>query len=146
MSNVMATPYLRVIYTLSLMCEDNIKDWVRDQLNELNNQLNNQCIAQDEEEHWNQFLTAFNHTFTDIAAQATTYHKLQDLHMYKDDLDSYIATFNHLATRVGFGREAAATIDKFAKGLKYDLVNKILSHDNIPETMDRWIDAAQKEQ
>jgi hypothetical protein len=72
----MATPYLRVIYTLSLMCGDNIKDWVRDQLNELNNQLNNQRITQDEEEHWNQFLTAFNCTFIDIAAQATIYHKL----------------------------------------------------------------------
>jgi hypothetical protein len=66
--------------------------------------------------------------------------------MYKDDLDSYITTFNHLAIQVGFGREAAAIIDKFAKGLKYDLVDKILSHDNILETMNGWIDAAQKEQ
>jgi hypothetical protein len=32
-NDVMATPYLRVIYALSLMCGDNIKDWVRDQLN-----------------------------------------------------------------------------------------------------------------
>jgi hypothetical protein len=66
--------------------------------------------------------------------------------MYKDDLDSYIATFNHLATQAGFGREACATINKFAKGLKYDLVDKILSRNNVPETMDGWIDAAQKEQ
>jgi hypothetical protein len=35
-SDVMAIPYLRVIYALSLMHGDNIKDWVRDQLNELN--------------------------------------------------------------------------------------------------------------
>jgi hypothetical protein len=62
--------------------------------------------------------------------------------MYKDNLDSYIATFNHLATRAGFGREACAIINKFTKGLKYDLVNKILSCDNVPETMDGWIDAA----
>jgi hypothetical protein len=66
--------------------------------------------------------------------------------MYKDDLDSYIATFNHLATQAGFGREACATINKFAKGLKYNLVDKILSCNNIPETMDGWIDAARKEQ
>jgi hypothetical protein len=72
----MATPYLRVIYTLSLMHRDNIKDWVKDQLNELNDQFNNWHIAQDKEEHWNKFLTAFNRTFIDIAAQATTYHKL----------------------------------------------------------------------
>jgi hypothetical protein len=67
-SDVMATPYLRVIYALSLMHGDNIKDWVRDQLNELNNRFNNRHIAQDEEEHWNEFLTAFNCTFTDTAA------------------------------------------------------------------------------
>jgi hypothetical protein len=62
--------------------------------------------------------------------------------MYKDDLNSYIATFNHLATQAGFGRDAAATVDKFVKGLKYNLVDKILSCDTIPDTMDRSIDAA----
>jgi len=143
-SDIMATPYLRVLYALSLMRGDNIKDWVRDQVTALNDRLNTH--ARDEEEHWTQFLTAFNRTFTDTAAQATAYHKLQDLKMNKDDLDSYIATFNHLATRAGFSRDAAATVDKFARGLKYDLLEKILSRDTPPDTMDGWIDAARTEQ
>ncbi len=39
-SDIMATPYLRVLYALSLMCGDNIKDWVRDQVTALNDRLN----------------------------------------------------------------------------------------------------------
>ncbi len=40
MSDIMATPYLRVLYMLSLMHRDNIKDWVRDQVTALNDRLN----------------------------------------------------------------------------------------------------------
>jgi hypothetical protein len=45
--------------------------------------------------------------------------------MKGDDLDMYIATFQHLAVKAGFARDAAATVDKFAKRLNPKLLSDI---------------------
>ncbi len=62
--------------------------------------------------------------------------------MQKDDLDNYYSHFQHLATCAGFDRNTRTTIDLFVKGLKPQLLQAILNHDNTPNTMDEWIAAA----
>src|SRR5260370_40358030 len=42
-SDIMATPYLRVLYALSLMRGDNVKDWVRDQVRSEERRVGKEC-------------------------------------------------------------------------------------------------------
>ncbi len=126
----------------------NIKDWVEDQANDLRTKTTRAINPIDctEEVLWTDFLATFNHMFTDTTRQQTAYHQLYQWKMQKDNLDNYYSCFQHLATRAGFDRDARATIDLFAKGLKPQLLQAILNCDNTPNMMDEWITAARREQ
>ncbi len=141
---LMTNPYFRSMLALSYMQGPNIKDWVEDQANNLRTKTTRAInpINRTEEVLWTDFLATFNHTFTDTTRQQTAYHQLYQWKMQKDDLDNYYSHFQHLATRAGFDRDAHATIDLFAKGLKPQLLQAILNCDNTPNTMDEWIAAA----
>ena len=55
----------------------------------------------------------------------------------------YIATFQHLAIKAEFARDAAATVDKFARGLNPKLLSDIFDKESqVPTTSNGWIDAA----
>ncbi len=133
---------------LSYMRGPNIKDWVEDQANDLRTKTTRAInpIDRTEEALWTDFLATFNRMFTDTTRQQTAYHQLYQWKMQKDDLDNYYSRFQHLATRAGFDRDTCATIDLFAKGLKPQLLQAILNRDNTPNTMDKWIAAARREQ
>ena len=145
---LMTNPYFRSMLALSYMRGHNIKDWVEDQANDLRTKTTraqNQ-IARTDEALWTDFLAEFNRTFTDTTRQQTAYHQLYQWKMQKDDLDNYYSRFQHLASCAGFDRDARATIDLFAKGLKPQLLQAILNRDTTPTTMDEWIQAARREQ
>jgi len=66
--------------------------------------------------------------------------------MHKHDLDTYIATFNHLCREAGYDRTAKGTIHLFAQGLNPAILKSILfSVGAIPVTMDAWETAAHNE-
>ena len=66
--------------------------------------------------------------------------------MTGSDLDSYIATHHNLVIRAGWQPDGDAAIESFCNGLIKPLYMQILSHDNLPETMEEWTAAARKEQ
>jgi hypothetical protein len=145
---LMTVPYFRAMLALSYMKGPRVSDWVRDQINELREKTTRQVNPIDRTDNalWNDFEAAFTRTYTDTAAQQTAYHKLQKCKMKGDDLDTYIATFQHLAIKAGFARDAAATVDKFARGLNSKLLSDIFDKEAVvPTTFDGWVDAARRQ-
>ena len=66
--------------------------------------------------------------------------------MHKHDLDTYIATFNHLCREAGYDQTAKGTIRLFAQGLNPAILKSILfGTEAIPVTMDAWETAAYDE-
>ncbi|HYT41613.1 MAG TPA: hypothetical protein VEP90_04665 [Methylomirabilota bacterium] len=63
----MMTPYYCAVLALSLIRGPLINDWVSDQIDILRNRLNRTVnpIARDEDEHWNEFISAFDAAFSD---------------------------------------------------------------------------------
>jgi len=95
---IMTVPYYRAMYALSLMRGPNIDNWVNDQvlkLKERNTRQQNP-IDRTNVHHWDNFNNTFTVAFTDTALEQIAQQKLLAIRMHKHDLDTYIATFNHL--------------------------------------------------
>ena len=84
--------------------------------------------------------------FTDTAQRQTAYHKLTQFKMNKDDLDTYISTFNNLIRKANYDRDAEGTIHFFRQGLNRELLKAILTCDAQPTTLTEWETAARTEQ
>ena len=66
--------------------------------------------------------------------------------MHKNDLDTYIATFNHLCREAGYDCTAKGTIYLFAQGLNPQILKAILyGAGAIPTTADDWAARAHEE-
>lgn len=61
------------------------------------------------------------------------------------DIDAYTATFEQLASAVGWEANTQGTINKFANGLKDNVHQHILNQETEPTTMTEWMEAGHKE-
>jgi len=102
-------------------------------------------IAQTEDILWNDIRDAFIAAYADTAKAQTTFTKLQHLKMHKGNLDTYIATFKHLARDAGYDTNTASTINMFAQNLKTRLLSAIMHREQLSITFTEWIAAAQRE-
>ena len=141
----MVTPYYRAVLALSLIRGPLINDWVSDQISILQNRLNRTVnpIARDKDEHWNEFITAFDTAFSDSTKAQQAHVALQQLNMRGDDLNSYVAAFKHLAKVVGYNLANLGTVHLFTMGLKKGLRSAVLHRDTQPTTFDEWVTQAQ---
>jgi hypothetical protein len=144
---IMTVPYFRAMQFLSLIRGPLVDDWVSDQVNELMERATdvNNPVPRTEEVHWTALQTAFDSAFTDTAKKQNAHNALQQLQMRGDDLDSYVATFKHLAKQAGYPLAEAGTVHLFALNLKPGLMDSILHRDVQPDTFDEWVDAARTE-
>ena len=67
------------------------------------------------------------------------------LQMVGWDIDTYIATFERLASKAGWAEDAEGTIVRFRNGLNRMIHSKALDRDKIPSMMDEWKAAARTE-
>jgi Retrotransposon gag protein len=144
----MASPYYRTSYALSLIKGPLVKDWVKEQVSALIEKVTctvNQ-IGEDEDILWEEYATAFDAAFTNTTKKQQAFNTLQHLRMNKDDLDTYVATFKHLAKVAGYTMNEPGTTYLFALGLKQGLMDAILHRDTQPVTLDDWINQARTEQ
>ena len=81
----------------------------------------------------------------DTARAQNAYTKLQHLKMHKGDLDTYIATFKHLARDAGYDTNTASTVNMFAQNLETGLLSSIMHHEHLPITFTEWIATARRE-
>jgi Retrotransposon gag protein len=69
--------------------------------------------------------------------------ELKELRQGQGDLEDYIAQFKILKGRCGITNDTAL-IEYFMDGLHPELLKKGFRKDNVPDTLDRWIEAASK--
>jgi len=138
---VMATPYYRAVLALSLIRGSLVDDWVSDQINILQNRLTRTVnpVTRDKDKHWNEFIATFDAVFSDSTKAQQAHVALQQLTMRGDDLNSYAATFKHLAKVTGYDLANLGTIHLFAMGLKKGLRSAILHQDTQPTTFNEWV-------
>jgi hypothetical protein len=137
---IMTNPYYRTMFVLSYIKGPNVDDWVAEQVEALNEKVNRQQnpILWTDEQLWNDFNTKFTADFTDTAKEQVAHQKLMALKMFKDDIDSYIATFGALVKAAGYDCNAKETMHLFAQGLRLELLRAILYSNTIPDTIENW--------
>jgi len=70
-----------------------------------------------DENLWNEFVNKFGQAFADTAAAEQAYADLSKLEMKGDEINKYIATFEHLLARAGWDQAAHGSIEMFKQGL-----------------------------
>jgi hypothetical protein len=136
----MELPYYRVLLALGYIrgCKSRIwvGDWVDKQLTALTNKVTGEMstVATDEQ-LWDDFVSAFERAFTSTTAKYDTMIQLRALEMEGQDLDTYMAVFEHLASKAGYDLNTTGASSMFLeglpKGLKIDIVDR---RDDIPST------------
>jgi hypothetical protein len=143
------TPYFRVLLALNYIAGRDVKHWKEDQRKQLEEKVTrqNNPIGRDQGVLWTEFVEAFNRTFTDTTKVQSAFHQLHQCTMKGDDLDAYIARFQHLAHEAGFDMRASATVALFSKGLNRHLISDIMDKEaTTPTTFDEWVTAARRQQ
>lgn len=144
---IMNNPYLRSMYFLSLIEGPHVDDWVNDQVLDLRDQTTraNNPVLRTDEVLWTELRNKFITAYTDTAKAQQAWQTLQSLRMYKGDLDTYIATFRHLARKAGYDTNTLATINIFVGGLDQGLRRAVLRRDTAPTTFEEWVTMARTE-
>jgi hypothetical protein len=140
---VMSNPYLHTMYFLFLIKGPLVNDLVNNQVTDLRNKVicTVNLIAQTEDVLWNDVRDTFIAAYMDSAKAQTAFTKLQHLKMHKGDLDTYIATFKHLARDAGYDTNTASTVNMFTQNLKTGLLSTIMHRECLPITFMEWIAA-----
>jgi hypothetical protein len=87
----------------------------------------------------------FQAAWTDTSKKQNAYNQLMKLTMQGWDIDTYIATFDHLALAARWALDSEGTIVRFQEGLHKMIHSKALDRDKIPHTIDEWKATAQNE-
>ena len=144
----MKVPYDRVLTALTYRRGPLINDWIDQQekkLDERTDKTKRNHVQENDEVLWNDFETAFLAAWTDTSKKQNAYDQLMRLTMNGWDVDTYIATFDHLTLAAGWDSNSEGTIAKFREGLSKGVHSKALDRDRIPRTIDEWKAAARTE-
>jgi Retrotransposon gag protein len=92
---------------------------------------------------WQAFEDEFVAAFTDTTRREQAMLDLINIAMKGDDLNTYMATFEHLREHVGWEADAQGTILMFRRGLKAPLARAIVERTHPrPTTLQAWYTAA----
>jgi Retrotransposon gag protein len=92
---------------------------------------------------WVDLKAAITKAFSPIDDAGTARTELKELRQGQGDLEDYITQFNILKGRCGITNDTAL-IKYFMDGLHPELLKKVFGKDNVPDTLNRWIEAASK--
>ena len=153
-NEAMTNPFQRIALALSYIKGPCVDDWVAKTSDDTVRKVfgDPQAIppiqpiyADNDENLWNEFVNDFAQAFADTAAAEQAYADLSKLEMKGDEIDEYIATFEHLLARAGWDRAAHRSIEMFKQGLQKGIHAGILQKDPLPIGIDQWQAAARKE-
>jgi hypothetical protein len=103
--DLITNPYRRVLLALSYMQGPNVNDWKAAQRSAFNHKVNRTqppSLARTNNVLWMNFEAAFTNAFQDTTKRQKAINNLQQLKMYKGDLDTYADKFKHLAEQGGY--------------------------------------------
>jgi hypothetical protein len=151
-AHVIANPYQRLFLALSYMKGLKIDDWVQLIIGQVNVRVNgllneNPPIApingQDDKDLWTWFVGIFRTTYTNTTKSEDALTKLLRLRMKDNDLDTYIATFDHLQNLAGWEQNSQGTVLLFCRGLNPGLAQVVINRTMLrPHTFEEWANAA----
>ena len=102
-------------------------------------------VPNNSETLWLEFEAAFKSAWKDSKKTQSTYEQLMKLTMKDLNIDSYIATFERLATATRWDVSAEGTIDWFTRGLRDNIHRRVINRDRELVTWEDWKDTARAE-
>jgi hypothetical protein len=141
-------PFFDVLTALSYIKGPIIKDWVNAQAEALEQRVNPMCwvhITEGDKALWREFETNFKSAWKDTAHTQSAYDQLMKIQMKELDVDTYNATFEHLANATKWEADAKGTIARYQAGLCENMHHQVVNRENLPTTMAKWKEAMQKE-
>ena len=115
---LMSIPFRQVVLAMTYIRGEKVDDRVDAQATSLAEKIQApRLIDKTDKVLWDEFKRDFLAMYTDTAWEQDAHNKLTNLSMQGRDIDSYIATFNHLAVKVGYSLLDKGTTDRFKKGL-----------------------------
>jgi hypothetical protein len=94
---------------------------------------------------WQEFESDFKSAWKDTTHTQSAYDQLMKLQMKDLDVDTYNATFKHLANTAEWEPDAKGTIARYQAGLCENMHRRVVNRENLPTTMAEWKEAACKE-
>jgi Retrotransposon gag protein len=127
---------------LSYMKGPKVNDWVRHKARTLQVAIDNGTTVAMDETIWQAFEDEFIAAFTNTTRREQATLDLINISMKGDDLDTYMATFEHLREHTGWEADAQGTILMFRRGLKAPLAQAIVERTHPrPTTLQAWYTA-----
>ena len=113
-------PIKKTLLALGFLKGDVVDDWVDVQHNWINQKhaptdpaTNHVQVPSTDPIYWTHFITEFNQAFADSAEKQNASTELHRICMQGIDLDSYVARFNTLAAKAGYGLDEEGTLNLF---------------------------------
>jgi hypothetical protein len=140
-------PYDRVLTALSFMSGPAIDDWIEAQTDDLEAKVSRPLhpYAETDERLWTEFARAFTNSYTYTNKEQEAYAQLMRHEMQGQDIDTYIATFDHLMKKSGWSPTDLGILEKFKRGLARRLALRIMNLETPPTDLSGWKDAARRE-
>jgi Retrotransposon gag protein len=87
-----------------------VDGWARGRVNQLGLNITNSVINPNSEQVWNDFKVRFEEDFQDTSVKEDALHKLMNLRMQGDNLNTYNTMFNDVMSLAGFEEDALGTL------------------------------------
>ena len=125
-----------------------MKDWVNVQDKQLEKSIDSTAtnsVLKTDKVLWREFESAFKDTWKDAAKSQGAYDQLMKLNMKDLNIDTYITTFERLASAAEWEADTKGTVTHFQAGLQDNIYQCVIGCENLPMTMAEWKDTARKE-
>jgi hypothetical protein len=106
----MANPLNRIIMFCMHLIGPKVDGWVHGRVNELGRSITVGNINPDAKILWTEFWDQFHEDFQDMAIKEDALHKLMNLRMQGDNLDTYTTMFNNVMSLASFKEDTLRTI------------------------------------
>ena len=146
-SKQFTTPFLKVALCLSYFNGPKVDTWVRQKRSWLKEQRDLFGVSIANPQLWTDFERTYKDAFTDQDAKLAAYQELHSLKMQGSDIDSYIAKFDRLISKVGHNPTDIGVVMMFREGLQPLLLREVLLHNvPTPTTLGVWKRKARERQ
>ena len=142
----MVNAFSRAMLFLTYMQGPHVNEWVLSQHRWLVNEVTNNGVHPEDQNLWNTVERAFRRNFANTLEQEHAQAILKKgIRMQGENMDNYIAQFEHLACQARYHLDNPQTLDLFNQGLLDTLYMKIYKLDD-PQDYKQWKQCALDQQ
>jgi hypothetical protein len=142
-ADLMADPWRKVAHALTYIAGPAVDEWKRRQVRWITQVL---VPTPPHADVWDEFQANFEQDWQDVNAQTNAATQLQRLRMQGQDIDTYISTFDTLATKAQYPKDNEAVLNIFKNGLSFELRKEITLSDTRTHNWDDLVTLARNKQ